>query len=40
MFVKRILFQQFHGELTNLTLRAIGLRGSLQTSDPKSQLVN
>jgi len=28
------------GEFTNLTLRAIGLRGSLQTSDPKSQLVN
>jgi len=28
------------GELTKLTLKTIRLRGSLQTSDPKSQLVN
>jgi len=28
------------GELTKLTLRTIRLRGSLQTSDLKSQLVN
>jgi len=27
------------GELTNFTLRAIGLRGSLQTSDPKVNLL-
>jgi len=26
-------------ELTNLTLRAIGLRGILQTSDPKVNLL-
>jgi len=34
-----INFYRSYGELTNLTLKAIRLRGSLQTLDPKNQLL-